>query len=219
MNSWMFPDARLIIFAKAPEPGKVKTRLLPAISASQAAILHSRLLFETLELTHRQELCPVQLWCSPSTWRPEFQSALKQYPISLHTQIGTDLGDRMERAISTNLERFVAVVLIGCDCPSLTVQDLIDALSALHNGSEVALGPSEDGGYVLIGMNQAVPRLFLKLQWGTAEVLPETRSRIKSLGLQCFETREQWDIDRPEDLQRYRSYCLENKSLLAQKPA
>ncbi|MGH8499576.1 MAG: TIGR04282 family arsenosugar biosynthesis glycosyltransferase [Methylococcales bacterium] len=212
MNSWMFPDACLIIFAKASEPGKVKTRLLPAISAGQAAALQSRLLFETLELTHRQRLCRIQLWCSPSTGHPDFRRALNRYPISLHTQVGTDLGDRMERAIATNLERFTVVVLIGCDCPSLTLQDLIDTLSALHRDSDVAIGPAEDGGYVLIGMKQPVPQLFRNMQWGTSAVLSETRFRIKSLELQCFETREQWDIDRPEDLKRYQSYFAKKEN-------
>ncbi|MGH8551545.1 MAG: TIGR04282 family arsenosugar biosynthesis glycosyltransferase [Methylococcales bacterium] len=200
---WIFPDSCLIIFAKAPEPGKVKTRLQPAIGAAQAAKLQARLIFETLDLVHRCGLCPAQLWCNPSTEDPVFRRASKRYRITLHTQAGTDLGDRMEHAISINLETSGAVVLIGCDCPSLTQQDLTDALSALHHGSDVVLGPAEDGGYVLIGMNQPVSDLFRNIRWGTAEVLPETRSRIRRLGLQCFETRLQWDIDRPEDLRRY----------------
>lgn len=200
----MFPEASLLIFAKAPEPGMVKTRLIPAIGAEQAARLHSRLLFETLELSHRQRLCRVQLWCSPSTEHPDFNRALYRFPISLNTQIGMDLGDRMERAIATNLKRFGAVVLIGCDCPSLTRQDLIDTLSALRQGNDLVLGPAADGGYVLIGMKRSLPGLFQNMPWGTAEVLSETRSRIDRLGLRCFETRLQWDIDRPEDLARYR---------------
>ncbi|MGH8475080.1 MAG: hypothetical protein ACRER2_04790, partial [Methylococcales bacterium] len=76
VKSWIFPNACLIIFAKAPEPGKVKTRLSGCIGAGQAAALHSRLLFETLDLTHKQRLCPVQLWCSPSTTHPDFKRAV-----------------------------------------------------------------------------------------------------------------------------------------------
>jgi rSAM/selenodomain-associated transferase 1 len=204
MGAWMFPDACLLIFAKAPEPGKVKTRLLPAIDAAQAAALQIRLLFETLERVHRQRLCPVQLWCCPSTRDPVFESAATRYPISLHTQVGSDLGARMERAISINLETSTAALLIGCDCPSLTQEDLIAAFSALHQGSDVVLGPAEDGGYALIGLSRPVPELFGDIRWGTDEVLSETRSRIRRLGLRCFETRLQWDIDRPEDLERYR---------------
>ncbi|MCI0654929.1 MAG: TIGR04282 family arsenosugar biosynthesis glycosyltransferase [Methylococcaceae bacterium] len=198
-----FPDSCLIVFAKAPEPGKVKTRLQPAIGAAQAAKFQTRLLFETLDRVHQRRLCPVQLWCSPTTKHPVFQNASKLYPISLRTQVGTDLGDRMERAISINLETSSAVVLIGCDCPSLTQKDLIDVLRALHHGSDVVLGPAEDGGYVLVGMKKPLPELFRNMRWGTAGVLSETRYRIRRLELQCFETRLQWDIDRPEDLERY----------------
>ncbi len=206
MNSLIFPDARLVVFAKAPVPGKVKTRLLPAISAAQAATLQSRLMSETLAMTHRQRLCRVQLWCSPSAEHPDFRNLLNRYPISLHTQSGTDLGDRMGRAIAANLNRYAAVVLIGCDCPSLCSQDLINAFFALRHGSDVVLGPAEDGGYVLIGMKQSIPDLFHSIPWGTAEVLSETKTRIRRLGLQYHETRCHWDLDRPEDLQRYRLF-------------
>lgn len=203
MDPYRFPDACVAIFAKAPEPGKVKTRLQPAISQLQSADLQARLILETLDLTHRRRLCPVQLWCSPSTRHPVFLEALERFPVRLITQAGNDLGDRMDRAIKASLETSASVVLIGCDCPSLTLEDLIAALNALDRGSDVVLGPAEDGGYVLIGMKQPLPGLFRSMPWGTAEVLAETRSRIRNLGLRCFETRLQWDLDRPEDFQRY----------------
>ncbi|MGH8474244.1 MAG: TIGR04282 family arsenosugar biosynthesis glycosyltransferase, partial [Methylococcales bacterium] len=183
-----------------------------------AAALHSRLLFETLDLTHKQRLCPVQLWCSPSTTHPDFKRAVHEYPVSLHCQCGKDLGERMEQAIAVNLTRFTSVLLMGCDCPSLRVQDLIDSFSALESGCEVVLGPAEDGGYVLIGMKQALPELFLNIPWGSSAVLEETRARIKSLNLPCFETRQQWDLDRPEDLKRYASFAIEEKRSPARQP-
>lgn len=199
----MFPKSCLVIFAKAPEPGKVKTRLLPTISAGQAAELQTRLIFNTLDLAHRQPLCRVQLWCSPSPDHSVFRSALNRYPIRLHTQVGSNLGFRMRHALSTNLESSGSVILIGCDCPSLTFQDLVDSFSALELEHDLVLGPAEDGGYVMIGMNRPVPELFCDIEWGTDQVLSETRSRIRQRRLRCFETREQWDIDRPDDLKRF----------------
>lgn len=203
MRSVGFPNSCLMVFAKAPEPGRVKTRLVPAITKVEAARLQSRLIVETLDMAHREPLCAVQLWCSPSIGHPDFKNALNRYPISLHLQIGKGLGERMAHAVSVNLDHFAAVVLIGCDCPSLKIQDLSDAFSALYDGCDVVLGPSEDGGYALIGMNRPLPELFREMPWGTAGVLAETRSRIAELGLRCFQTREQWDIDRPADLRRY----------------
>lgn len=205
VTAWMFSNARLLVFAKAPQAGKVKTRLLPAISADQAADLQTRLIFDTLKLVHQNSLCQVQLWCSPSTDHPVFRTAKEKYPISLRLQVGSDLGLRMNNAISESLRYSNSVVLIGCDCPSLTSRDLAEVFSALEQGADIALGPAEDGGYVLVGMKQPIAELFCNMEWGTDRVLSETRSRIRRLGLQCFETKQQWDLDRPEDLERFKS--------------
>lgn len=204
-KSLMFQDSILVIFAKAPQPGQVKTRLFPIMSPVQAARLHAYLLDETLKLTHRQALCRVQLCCSPNPDYAEFKAAARHFGVDLDTQSGKDLGERMQHAIGVNLLRYSAVVLIGCDSPSLTIADLIEVFSALRRGVDVALGPAEDGGYVLIGMTRAHPELFKAMPWGSEQVLAKTRNCIRRLGLTSYETRLQWDIDRPEDWQRYLS--------------
>jgi hypothetical protein len=206
LSSWLFPDARLIIFAKAPRPGQVKTRLLSALNSRQAAELQRHLILRTLAMVHSKSICPVQLWCTPDCIHPVFTDARDIYGLSLHDQCGHDLGDRMHYAISACLEQAHPVLLMGCDCVSLTCRDLVECLEALNNGHQLALGPAEDGGYVLIGMSRAHADLFFDMQWGTNAVLEETRCRARQLGLHCFETIEQWDIDRPADLHRLLSY-------------
>ncbi len=96
-------------------------------------------------------------------------------------------------------------VLIGCDCPVLTLEDLDSTVAALRQGYECVLGPAEDGGYVLIGLRQPVPEIFAGIEWGTSSVLGETRSRIDQMHLSCFELPIRWDLDRPSDLERFRN--------------
>ncbi len=200
---YLYPNAKILVFAKAPVPGQVKTRLLPILNEREAANLHTKLVHETLILTHQQPLCPVQLWCSPVLDHPLFQDLGGKFPLSFHLQQGDDLGERMQHALSTALKSCKFAILIGCDCPSLSSDDLHSVLSSLQNGCDVVLGPAEDGGYVLIGVNSVVHDLFSNISWSTSTVLTETRTRVTQLGLSCEELALQWDIDRPEDLHRY----------------
>ncbi|MGZ8192527.1 MAG: TIGR04282 family arsenosugar biosynthesis glycosyltransferase, partial [Methylobacter sp.] len=98
--------------------------------------------------------------------------------------------------------------LIGCDCPSLTECDLEEALTALNREKCCVLAPAEDAGYVLIGLNRPHPELFVNMPWGTAQVLNKTRTHIKHLNLRYHELEEQWDLDTPKDLARYRALYL-----------
>ncbi|MGZ5052756.1 MAG: TIGR04282 family arsenosugar biosynthesis glycosyltransferase [Methylobacter sp.] len=197
------PNAVLMIFCKAPIPGHVKTRLIPALSAEQAAELHVELATQTLQKATDANLCPVQLWCSPTTEHAFFTGAAASFPITLHRQQGNDLGERMHNAFCSALANHSHALLIGCDCPSLNAQDLEQALLALKQGRDIVLGPAEDGGYVLIGLNRPRAELFDGMYWGTTEVLAQTRRRITECRLSRYEIGEQWDVDTPEDLQRY----------------
>lgn len=103
--------------------------------------------------------------------------------------------------------RFKQVLLIGCDCPSLIIDDFKQAILALKNGADVVLAPTEDGGYILIGVKQPQAGVLsdVDMPWGTSQVLAITRERIKQQRLKGHEIRQQWDIDTPEDLARYRA--------------
>lgn len=201
--TYKYPNAVLMIFCKAPIPGQVKTRLIPKLTPEQAADLHIELSTKTLQRATLSNLYPVQLWCTPTTDHEFFSQSKAAYPIDLKQQQGADLGERMHHAFCSALADYSHALLMGCDCPSLTEQDLEQALTALTQKSEVVLAPAEDGGYVMIGLNQTHPELFDNMPWGTARVLDQTRARIEHYKLRHHELSEQWDLDTPEDLERY----------------
>ncbi|MGZ4955178.1 MAG: TIGR04282 family arsenosugar biosynthesis glycosyltransferase [Methylobacter sp.] len=210
--TYKYPNAVLMIFCKAPVPGQVKTRLIPELTAEQAAELHIELSIKTLQRATESNLCPVQLWCSPTTEHDFFTSLQATYPITLEQQQGSDLGQRMHHAFRSALAGYSHTLLMGCDCPSLTEQDLEQALVALTEENEVVIAPAEDGGYVLIGLNRPHPELFDNLCWGTAQVLNQTRKRIERYKLRHYELNEQWDVDTPQDLKRYRMFLKRTKT-------
>jgi len=206
--TYKYPNAALMVFCKAPIPGQVKTRLIPKLTAEQAAELHIELSIKTLQRATLSNLCPVQLWCSPTTDHAFFTASAAAYPLALRQQQGADLGERMHHAFCSALADYSHALLMGCDCPSLTEQDLEHALTALNQGNEVTIAPAEDGGYVLIGLNRPHPELFDNMHWGTARVLDQTRKRIEHYKLRHHELNAQWDLDTPEDLERYRALAL-----------
>lgn len=195
-------DARILVFAKAPDIGQVKTRLIPALGAHGAAELHEKLVRHTLTTATQTALCPVALWCAPSSEHPFFENCRAEFGITLHTQQGSDLGERMHHALTITLQQCAYAVLIGTDCPALTAHELHQALALLQQGVDAVLGPAQDGGYVLIGVCRTHPEIFNEVKWGASTVLNETRARLHSLEWRWHELSEQWDVDRPEDLQR-----------------
>lgn len=201
--NYLFPDSALIIFCKAPVAGQVKTRLQPAMTAEQAANAHKQLTLMTLERAFEEPLCPVFLYCSPSTEHPFFQQCVQDYPLTLATQRVDDLGLRMHNAFIEVLSDYRHVVLTGCDCPSLSTQDLQQAFEALKNDNDVVIAPAEDGGYVLIGLNAPQRMLFEDMRWGNAQVMQETRHRASLAKLKLQELGVQWDVDTIADWQRY----------------
>lgn len=200
---YQFPDSVLLIFCKAPIPGQVKTRLQPALSAEQACEAHRQLTYMTLDRAFQQSLCPVELHCAPDTSHAFFQDCACRYPVTLRTQHGSELGERMQQAFEDALGRHRHAVLMGCDCPSLSGDDLRWALTALNQGHDAVIAPADDGGYVMIGLNQVQPGLFGDMSWGHDQVMSATRRRAKDIGLNLGELDSQWDVDTYQDWQRY----------------
>jgi rSAM/selenodomain-associated transferase 1 len=205
MTVYRYPDSVIQVFCKAPMAGQVKTRLLSALTAEQACLVHIELTERLLKLLDAAALCPIQLWCSPSTEFDFFQQQVKTYKLSLQQQQGSQLGERMNDALNTGLQNFNQVLLVGCDCPSLTADDFAQAIEALKQNADVVLAPAEDGGYVLIGVKKAQAALLsdLEMPWGSSQVLAITRQRIQQLQLNVYELRLQWDVDRAEDWVRF----------------
>jgi hypothetical protein len=196
------PDARILIFAKAPEPDRVKTRLIPALGPQGAAELHAGLLAETVARLAATRIAPIELWCTPDPQAEPFPRLAAQHGLACYRQQGADLGERMARAAADALGRGAPVVLVGTDCPLLDGDYVASAIEAMV-GEDAALGPAADGGYVLLGLRRAAPELFADMPWGTDQVAARTRERMGMLGWRWAELPALWDLDRPEDLARY----------------
>ena len=194
-----------MVFAKAPTPGRVKTRLVPALGECAAAELHRQLAERTLFTAVSAGLGPVELWCTPETDDAFFTTCASKYGISLCAQGEGDLGIRMARALEHALAGGSAGILVGSDCPVLTAQYLREAAAGLAAGNDAVFGPAEDGGYVLIGLGRkSSAQLFENIAWGTATVMRETRARLAQLDWRWSELATLWDVDRTEDLLRLR---------------
>lgn len=192
----------VLIFARAPVPGNVKTRLIPLLGAHGAAALHRRLTEHALAVAHESGIGSVELWCTPSIDDTFFQNSHERFKAALHRQCEGDLGMRMLDAFENALGRSRNVLLIGSDCPSMTAADLWTAVRALRDGRDAVFCPAQDGGYVLIGLKHAMPALFDAITWGTDIVMEETRQRLRNLGWRWHELPTHWDVDRPEDYER-----------------
>lgn len=204
-------NCRIIVFAKAPIPGEVKTRLLSSMDGQDAASLYEKLVWHSLNMAVRSNVGPVDLWCAPSVDHPFFIHCAGNFRVELHSQTEGDLGRRMADAFKKTLMKADMAILMGTDCPSLSPEDLKEAVTFLHQGNHAVIGPAEDGGYVVIGLRQYDPSLFEGISWGTGAVLEETRRRLGRLRWNWHELPEKWDVDRPEDVERLRRDGLEIK--------
>jgi len=201
----------VVIFAKAPQAGRVKTRLAASIGALEAERLYKRLLERTIATALSARCGPVELHGMPRDHALLRAIALRNR-IALRSQSAGDLGTKMGSAFRQGLRSHRKMVLIGCDCPALDVRDLRRA-ARLLSGCDAVLSPAEDGGYPLIGLSRCTPRLFDDMKWSTPTVIGDTRHRLRELGWTWRELRTLWDVDRLEDLERLRS-----ANLLARRP-
>ena len=195
-------DCRLIVFAKAPLPGGVKTRWSPLLDAESIAALYEQLIAYCLNTAVEAEVGPVDLWCMPSMEHPFFLDCSKKFQIQLYQQTEGDIGKRMAYAFYETLKKTDSALLMGTDVPSLTCADLKEAKRNLQQGAHAVISPTEDGGYALLGLCQYEPQLFEGVSWGTESVFEETRERFGRLGWHWHELPERWDVDRPEDVKR-----------------
>ncbi len=197
-----YPDSVILIFSKAPVVGQVNTRLVPYITAEQAAKLHEELARDRLHMCTTAKLCDVQLWCSPDTRHPFFSECKQSYGVQLHTQTGDSLGERMLSAIKTMLGQYKKIIIIGTDAPALDIEAINAVINELER-NDIVLIPAEDGGYVLLAASKHHEDLLTDVPWGSESVLASTVRNIERLGLEYSLLGQCWDVDRPEDLERY----------------
>jgi len=197
---------RLIVFTRFPEPGKTKTRLIPALGARGAARLQRRMtehiMAAVAKVQHRPQLT-VEVrheGGSPALMRewlgPQF---------SYRPQGPGDIGRRMASAFKAAFDDSQgAVVVVGSDIPEISAEIIRQAFEGLQK-NDLVLGPARDGGYYLIGLKNSLPdeiypHLFEGINWGTAEVISRTLLIAKMLGLRYFLLEKLADLDRPVDL-------------------
>ncbi|MCU7809858.1 MAG: TIGR04282 family arsenosugar biosynthesis glycosyltransferase [Candidatus Thiodiazotropha sp. (ex Notomyrtea botanica)] len=195
-------DNAVLIFAKAPYAGQVKTRLIPAIGERAATELYARLLEREIAWIVNETPYDIELWVSPDTTHPLLQSLAQAHPLSLFVQQGKDLGERMGYAARQALKRYRRIVLLGVDCPALTADHLQQTFDWLIAGEDAVIGPAEDGGYVLLGLNAWDDSLFHGHEWGKETVAESTRQAVSKIGWRWRELPVLWDLDRPSDLQQ-----------------
>lgn len=190
---------RIVILAKAPVPGCVKTRLIPALGAEGAAQLARRLLMQTLEQALAANVGPVELCAAPSLHDAVWQTLPIPSNVQWSDQGGGDLGERMARASQRTIDAGQAVLLIGTDCPQLDERRLRQAARALQ-WHDATMFPAFDGGYALLGLNHFHFSLFTGLAWSTDTVAAQTLDRLRALNwtVNCHPTVH--DIDEPADL-------------------
>ena len=194
----------IVIFAKAPMPGFAKTRLIPVLGAQGAADLAQRLLAHTLYKAIAAKVGPVELCVTPSATDPVWRKIALPDAVQWSDQGEGDLGEKMARAAQRVLEGGTSagesILLIGTDCPQLSIAYLQQAADALQH-TECTLFPTTDGGYALLGLNRFHPSLFSAIAWSTDSVAFETLCRLGQLGWSVQSHPMLHDIDEPADLQ------------------
>lgn len=192
---------RLILFARFPVTGKVKTRLIPALGAEGAAALHRRLVLRTLRTAHA--LCQAENVELEIRFAGDDENEMRHWLGDgwlCRPQCEGDLGRRMARAFADSFrEGSPATVIIGSDCPALTPEVLAAAFDSLKT-NPVVFGPATDGGYYLVGLTRLVPEIFQGVAWGTETVLTQSLEILARLGSNPALLQPLDDLDRPEDV-------------------
>jgi rSAM/selenodomain-associated transferase 1 len=194
----------VILFTRYPEPGRTKTRLIPALGAKGAADVQRRMTEQVVSrMVQLRDSRPVAMEI-----RYEGGDLLRMREwlnsgIDCRPQGGGDLGDRLTRAFEDAFrDGKTGVIAMGSDCPALTAEIMAQALEHLRR-NDLVLGPAEDGGYYLIGMRRNIPELFVDIPWGTEEVHAVTLALAGKLNLSVAFTQPLADVDRPEDLRHF----------------
>jgi len=193
----------VLVFTRTPLPGRVKTRLIPAIGAERAANLHRAMLWRAVSTATQAGVGPVGLWCSPASEHPYIAEIQRTFALDLYIQVGENLGERMHLALQSQLGHTGntrGAVLVGTDCPFLQARDLQLAAQALREGCDAVIGPAQDGGYYLIGVRESDMEVFSGIQWGSGQVLAVTRRKFRNRGWRWRELATRRDVDRPADL-------------------
>lgn len=203
------------IMAKAPRAGDVKTRLCPPLTVAEAAMLYRAFLLDKIEQVRSLETASHAIAYTPDDGRRTFEGLAPDF--ILIPQRGGDLGRRLAASFAHFFaEGYEGALLIDSDTPTLPTEFLLQALGVIAKpDTDLVLGPSEDGGYYLVGLRAARPELFEGVPWSTSRVLPETTRRARDLGLGVTWLPPWFDVDTGADLDRLRTSLAATAGALA----
>jgi rSAM/selenodomain-associated transferase 1 len=193
----------LIVVAKRPAPGRTKTRLTPPLSPEQAAALYESFLQDTLELMRQVPGVRRAIAYLPVGARSYFAQLAPDF--DLIPQTGADLGVRLDNALTHYLEHgYDHAAIMNSDGPTLPSGHLRQAFTALSDHADVVLGPSDDGGYYLIGLQRPAPRLLREVRMSTPHVTADTLALAREENLRVTLLPSWYDVDDVAALQRLR---------------
>lgn len=192
-------DAVVVVYARAPRAGEVKTRLAAETGPTAALAIYRRLVQHVIGQARNVAGAATEVHVTPPDAHDEMAKWLGA-DLTYRPQVSGELGHRMrasfEGAFASGYRR---VVIVGSDVPALRSELMEEALNALR-AHRVVLGPANDGGYYLIGMSELVPEAFENIDWGTERVLSQTASRLTKLGITPRMLEPLTDVDRAADL-------------------
>ena len=192
----------ILCFCKHPEAGLVKSRLAEDIGNESAASIYNCLLNNTLsnvQLTAYK----TYLYCYPNMNHPLLNKYAEKYNLELRKQSTGNLGDKMFRAIESHISFDNNIILIGTDCPEIDADYIQLAIDLLNQNNDVVLGPTEDGGYALIGANKIHKSIFEHVNWSTNQVFKQTTDNLISLGWKYTCLPKVRDLDVLQDFQYF----------------
>ena len=207
----------IVIMAKVPSPGQVKTRLCPPLSPGQAAGLYRAFLCDKITQVRTLTTARPAIAYTPASGEDFFADVAPDF--TLMAQQGADLGERLVHCLGSFLTMgYTGVLVIDSDTPTLPTSFLQQAIELIASPDvDIVLGPSADGGYYLIGMRALHRELFADMPWSTSAVLPETVRRAEARGLKVAWLPSWFDVDTPEDLQRLRAALAQTEGVEPQQ--
>lgn len=200
--------AGLFMVTRFPQPGKTKTRLIPALGPEGAAQLQQQMT-EYL-LARFQDICDRNGLTFELHYTGGSQAQMRTWlgpQVTLKPQCNGDLGQRLDAALTQGFtDGLQPILIVGSDCPGIEEAHILDALATLAS-RDVVIGPAEDGGYYLLGLNCPQPTLFENIRWGESCVLTQTIAAANRHQLSVQRLSPLPDIDRPEDLPLWAPHC------------
>jgi rSAM/selenodomain-associated transferase 1 len=194
----------VFVFSKAPELGKVKTRLAKSVGDEAALNVYRALLKTVVESVTQPAKWDVYLSAANNLEHPFFNALSDRYSLKHHLQVKGDLGQKMLMCLKQGLTRYQKVIIVGGDAISISSEIIAEMLISLDS-ADVTITPSEDGGYIAIGAKNTHLDMFNGISWGTSSVFEQQLFILCQVGLECAVQPSGWDLDDLEDFKRVKS--------------